>query len=166
MATDSQSRGGMFDRMLDFLTGRNAPAPGGQPDELELAVAALLIEAARMDDEFNDRERATIERLLKERFDLSREAVASLMVAAEEAVRQSTQFFPFTREIVQRISPEDRAQILEMMWEVAYADGALDPLEDSLLRRIAGLIHVSDQERGLARQRALEKLKNRGPWEQ
>jgi uncharacterized tellurite resistance protein B-like protein len=129
-------------------------------------VAALLIEAARMDDEFNDRERATIERLLKERFELSREAVASLMEAAEEAVRQSTQFFPFTREIVQRISPDDRAQILEMMWEVAYADGTLDPLEDSLLRRIAGLIHVSDQERGLARQRALEKLKNRGPWEQ
>ena len=156
----------MFDRMLGFLTGRNVPAPGGQPDELELAVAALLIEAARMDDEFNDAERTTIERLLRERFDLSREAVASLMEAAEEAVQQSTQFYPFTREIVQRISPEDRAQILEMMWEVAYADGALDPLEDSLLRRIAGLIHVSDQERGLARQRALEKLKNRGPWEQ
>ena len=156
----------MFDRMLGFLTGRNVPAPGGQPDELELAVAALLIEAARMDDEFNNAERTTIERLLKERFDLSPEAVASLMEAAEEAVQQSTQFYPFTREIVQRISPEDRAQILEMMWEVAYADGALDPLEDSLLRRIAGLIHVSDQERGLARQRALEKLKNRGPWEQ
>jgi uncharacterized tellurite resistance protein B-like protein len=156
----------MFDRMLEFLTGRNTPASGGRPDDLELAVAALLIEAARMDDEFNDRERATIERLLKERFDLSPEAVASLMDAAEEAVRQSTQFFPFTREIVQRISPEDRAQILEMMWEVAYADGTLDPLEDALLRRIAGLIHVSDQERGLARQRALEKLKNRGPWEQ
>jgi uncharacterized tellurite resistance protein B-like protein len=162
----SQSGGGVFDRMLDFLTGRKAPALAGRPDELELAVAALLIEAARMDDEFNDRERATIERLLKERFELSREAVASLMEAAEEAVRQSTQFFPFTREIVQRISPDDRAQILEMMWEVAYADGTLDPLEDSLLRRIAGLIHVSDQERGLARQRALEKLKNRGPWEQ
>ena len=156
----------MFDRMLGFLTGRNVPAPGGQPDELELAVAALLIEAARMDDEFNNAERTTIERLLKERFDLSPEAVASLMEAAEEAVQQSTQFYPFTREIVQRISPEDRAQILEMMWEVAYADGALDPLEDSLLRRIAGLIHVSDQERGLARQRALEKPKNRGPWEQ
>jgi uncharacterized tellurite resistance protein B-like protein len=76
-------------------------------------------------------------------------------------VRQSTQFFPFTRQIVQRISHEDRAHILEMMWEVAYADGVLDPQEDALLRRIAGLIHVSDRERGLARQRALEKVKNK-----
>jgi uncharacterized tellurite resistance protein B-like protein len=55
-------------------------------------------------------------------------------------------------------------QIVEMMWEVAYADGTLDPQEDALLRRIAGLIHVSDQERGLARQRALEKLRARKPW--
>jgi uncharacterized tellurite resistance protein B-like protein len=156
----------MIDRMLDFLTGRKAPSLADKPDELELAVAALLIEAGRMDDQFDTTERATIERLLKDRFDLSHDAVQSLMEAAEEAVRQSTQFFPFTREIVQRIGPENRAHILEMMWEVAYADGVLDPQEDALLRRIAGLIHVSDQERGLARQRALEKLKSKGPWGQ
>jgi uncharacterized tellurite resistance protein B-like protein len=157
----------MIDRMLDFLTGRRAPSLSDRPDELELAVAALLIEAARMDDKFGEAERATIQRLLRERFDLSRDAVQSLILSAESAVRQATQFFPFTREIVQRISHEDRADILEMMWEVAYADGVLDPQEDALLRRIAGLIHVSDQERGLARQRALEKLKkSKGPWGQ
>jgi uncharacterized tellurite resistance protein B-like protein len=153
----------MIDRMLDFLTGRKTPALANQPDELELAVAALLIEAARMDDTFDAAERGTIERLLTERFDLSPDALRSLMESAETAVRQSTQFFPFTRQIVQRISHEDRGHILEMMWEVAYADGVLDPHEDALLRRIAGLIHVSDQERGLARQRALEKAKNNGP---
>jgi uncharacterized tellurite resistance protein B-like protein len=152
----------MIDRVLDFLTGRKAPALAENPDELELAVAALLIEAARMDDQFDAAERATIERVLAEKFDLSSEAVSSLMEAAEAAVRQSTQFFPFTRQIVQRISHEDRAHILEMMWEVAYADGVLDPHEDALLRRIAGLIHVPDRERGLARQRALETLKARG----
>jgi uncharacterized tellurite resistance protein B-like protein len=154
----------MIDRVLDFLIGRKTPALANSPDELELAVAALLIEAARMDDQFDERERATIERVLVEKFELSPEAVGVLVEAAEDAVRQSTQFFPFTRQIVQRISPEDRAQILEMMWEVAYADGVLDPQEDALLRRIAGLIHVTDRERGLARQRALEKLKARKPW--
>jgi uncharacterized tellurite resistance protein B-like protein len=152
----------MIDRVLDFLTGRRTPEVAESPDELELAVAALLIEAARMDDQFDAAERATIERVLAEKFDLSSEAVRSLLEAAEAAVRQSTQFFPFTRQIVQRISHEDRAHILEMMWEVAYADGVLDPHEDALLRRIAGLIHVPDRERGLARQRALEKLKARG----
>ncbi len=156
----------MIDRVLDFLTGRKAPMHFDGPDELQLAVAALLIEAGRMDDQFDSAERATIERLLKERFDLSHDHVQSLMDSAEAAVRQSTQFFPFTREIVQRISHDDRAHILEMMWEVAYADGVLDPHEDALLRRIAGLIHVSDQERGLARQRALEKVKGKEPRRQ
>jgi uncharacterized tellurite resistance protein B-like protein len=151
----------MIDRMLDFLTGRKTPALADQPDELELAVAALLIEAARMDDQFDAAERGTIERLLTERFDLAPDQLRALMEAAEAAVRQSTQFFPFTRQIVQRISHDDRAHILEMMWEVAYADGVLDPQEDALLRRIAGLIHVSDRERGLARQRALERVQGK-----
>jgi uncharacterized tellurite resistance protein B-like protein len=49
-----------------------------------------------------------------------------------------------------------------MLWKVAYSDGVLDPYEDALLRQIAGLIHVPDRERGLARQRALEALETGG----
>ncbi|HET6618444.1 MAG TPA: TerB family tellurite resistance protein [Dongiaceae bacterium] len=154
----------MIERVLDFLTGRTTPDPAARADELELAVAALLIEAARMDDTFGTAERAMIERLLAEKFDLPPNAVGALVDAAESAVAQSTQFFPFTQQIVKHIDPEDRVQIVEMMWEVAYADGVLDPQEDALLRRIAGLIHVPDQERGLARQRALERLKAKRPW--
>lgn len=149
----------MIDRVLDFLTGRAAPEPASGADELQLAVAALLIEAARMDDDFSLEERRTIERVLSARFHLDPGEVRELFIAAERAVRGSTQFFPFTQQIVKQISHEDRGHILEMMWEVAYADGVLDPHEDMLLRRIAGLIHVNDRERGLARQRALEKVK-------
>jgi uncharacterized tellurite resistance protein B-like protein len=151
----------MIKRVRDFLTGRAAPEAAAGPDELQLAVAALLIEAARMDDDFNTEERAAIERILAERYHLPAAEMRALVAAAEEAVRGSTQFFPFTRQIVKQISHEDRAHILEMMWEVAYADGVLDPHEDMLLRRIAGLIHVSDRERGEARQRALAKLKGK-----
>ena len=148
----------MIKRLRDFLSGQAAPAG---PDELQLAVAALLIEAARMDDDFTAEERAAIERILTERYNLPATALHELMAAAEQAVRGSTQFFPFTRAIVQKISPEERSHILEMMWEVAYADGVLDPHEDALLRRIAGLIHVTDRERGEARQRALAKVKGK-----
>lgn len=151
----------MIKRVRDFLTGRATPNMAAGPDELQLAVAALLVEAARMDDDFNAEERAMIERLLAERYHLPAAELRELLDAAEEAVRKSTQFFPFTRQIVKSISHEDRAHILEMMWEVAYADGVLDPHEDALLRRIAGLIHVSDRERGEARLRALEKLKGK-----
>ena len=148
----------MIERVLDFLTGRAPPALAAGADELQLAVSALLIEAARMDDDFNEDERAAIDRLLAERFDLAPAAVQAVVEAAEAAVRHSTQFFPFTQQICKQLEPEARVRIIEMLWEVAYADGSLDPQEDMLLRRIAGLIYVPDGERGMARLRALEKL--------
>jgi uncharacterized tellurite resistance protein B-like protein len=148
----------MLDRVLDFLTGRAPPVAAAGTAELELAVTALLIEAARMDDGFDGEERATIERLLAERFDLATADVRALVTEAEAAVRESTQFFPFTQQICKQLEPEARVQIIEMLWQVAYADGVLDPQEDMLLRRIAGLIYVPDGERGAARKRALAKL--------
>jgi uncharacterized tellurite resistance protein B-like protein len=148
----------MIQRVLEFLTGRAPPVLNEGADDLALAVTALLIEAARMDDGFDGEERATIERLLAERFDLAPTAVRALVEEAEAAVRHSTQFFPFTQEICKRLEPEARVKIIEMLWEVAYADGVHDPQEDMLVRRIAGLIYVPDGERGAARKRALAKL--------
>ena len=148
----------MIDRLLDFLSGREAPAVAVSTEELEHAVAALLIEAARMDDNFDAAERTTIERLLADRFDLKPQAVKSLVDAAEQAVQRSTQYYSFTRQINDRLGEEEKVRIIEMLWKVAYSDGVLDPHEDMLLRRIAGLIHVTDLDRGLARKRALVEL--------
>ena len=148
----------IIDRLLDLLTAREAPAPGAGQDDLEIAVAALLVEAARMDARFDVAERTVIERLLAEKFDLAPDAVADLIQAAERVVAHSAQYFPFTQQICRNMSSEERVQVIEMLWKVAYSDGVLDPHEDMLLRQIAGLIHVSDQERGSARKRALERL--------
>lgn len=148
----------MIDRVLAFLSGREAPDLDKGADEFELAVAALLIEAARMDESFAEAERATIERLLAARFGLQPDAVRALVDQADRRVLDTAQLFPFTRQVCKRMRPEERVGILEMMWEVAYADGVLDPHEDMLLRRVAGLIHVTDKERSAARRRAVEKL--------
>lgn len=147
----------MIERLLNFLTGEAVPAPQQGADELQLAVAALLIEAARMDESFDASERETIERLLAAKFDLPPAEVQALIEAAEERSRNATQYFPFTRAILKRMTTEQRVEIIEMLWEVAYADGTLDAHEDMLLRQIAGLIHVPDRDRGLARKRAMEK---------
>ena len=148
----------MIDRLLNFLTGAETPGSEPSADELQIAVAALMVEAARMDDNFDEKEQGAIKRLLAERFDLSPAAVDKLVTEAEERSKNSAQYFPFTYEITQKLSTEQRVGIIQMMWEVAYADGVLDPHEDALLRQIAGLIHVPDHDRGVARQRALERL--------
>ena len=60
--------------------------------------------------------------------------------------------------INERLSPERHVEVIEMLWEVAYADGGLTALEDTLLRRVGGLIYVPDHDRGEARQRVLRRL--------
>jgi uncharacterized tellurite resistance protein B-like protein len=144
----------MLDRLAEFLSGRSTPSIG-PGDETQLAVAALLVEAARMDGRFDAGERTVIEGLLAKKFELGPWDVQRLIERAQASVTQSTQYFPFTHAICRDMSIEERTQIIEMMWAVAYADGVLDPEEDMLLRQVAGLMHVPDHDRGLARQRAL-----------
>lgn len=147
----------MIDRLLDLLTGR-AERISEERIDLELSVAALLIEAARMDETFDAGERVVIEQLLARSFRLDSGSVQSLIERAEHVVQRSAQYFPFTQQICRHASAELLVQIIEMLWKVAYSDGTLDPHEDALIRQIAGLIQVPDWERGAARKRALEKL--------
>ncbi|MBV9378832.1 MAG: TerB family tellurite resistance protein [Alphaproteobacteria bacterium] len=132
--------------------------PGGRQDRLKLALTALLIEAANCDDRFDQAEREVIARLLEHRFGLSKSDADQLIAAGEIAASESTELFHFTRIINDRLSPAERVDLVEMLWEVAYADRVLDEYEDSLLRRIGGLIYVPDRERGMARQRVLKRL--------
>jgi len=155
-AKRSDARHLMIDRILQLL---KAPEPVTRTrDDLQTAVAVLLVEAARMDDEFGAAERAAIERLLAEKFELSPSQTRQLLSLAESTAERSSQLHPFTRLAVQRMDAEQRLRLIEMLWEVAYADGVLDPEEDALVRRVAGLIYVSDADRVAARQRVLKRL--------
>jgi len=151
-------RQGFLERLRGLLSGAgSAPAAGADPDEIQLAAAALLVEAARMDELVSEQERAVIARLLAARFDLDADAVARLVDAAEARVDAAVELFQFTRRLVPALDEAGRIDLVEMLWEVALVDGTLDPHEDSLIRRVAGLVHVSDQERGAARQRVLAR---------
>jgi uncharacterized tellurite resistance protein B-like protein len=150
----------MFDQLLKLLTISDSKPAGA--DALQQAVAVLLLEAARMDDHFEASERTTIEHLLAARFGLSPEATEILIQQAQETAARSSQLYPFTHLAVERMTPGERVQLIEMLWEVAYADGVLDADEDALLRRVAGLIHVSDSDRVAARLRVVERLTRAG----
>jgi uncharacterized tellurite resistance protein B-like protein len=150
----------MIDRIKAFLTALaepSTPRPGGV-DGLQLAATALLIEAARSDALFNDDERRTIRELVQRQFGLSAEATRELIAAAEAEAERATQLFGFTKVIAERFSEAERIRLIEMLWEVIYADGQIDAFESNLMRRIAGLIYVPDPESGRARQRVLARL--------
>ena len=149
----------MFDRLKkifgDETTSREPRERG--VDDLQLASAALLAEAARMDDDFGADEQAVITRLLRERFSLPKDEVAALMASADKASSESVELYGFTREVKDAFDHDQRIQMTEMLWEVVYADGEVHDHEANLLRRVAGLIYVSDRESGDARKRVLDR---------
>jgi uncharacterized tellurite resistance protein B-like protein len=137
--------------------------PATQPvHDLRLSVAVLLLEAARQDDTFDAHEREMIEHLLTKRFDLSHEECATLITAAAARASQMVQIHGHTSQVAAEMTPDDRIHLIEMLWDVAYADGVLDPEEDLLIRRIASLIYVGDRDRVLARQRVLARRQQQG----
>jgi uncharacterized tellurite resistance protein B-like protein len=149
----------MLDRLKSLFAAPEAEAgSGGHPiDELQLAAACLLVEAAHQDATFDDAERAMVDRLVRERFGLDAVEADALVAAADGAVSDAVELYGFTRRIKDVFDHDERVEMIEMLWQVAYADGALHDHEASLLRRVAGLLYVSDRESGEARKRVLRK---------
>lgn len=127
-------------------------------DDLQLAAAALLVEAAVADGNFDADERAALERRLSERFSLDPQEAHDLIEEARRHQADSNHLLRFTRAIKEGFEEEQRVVLMEMLWEVVLADGTVDPFEDHLLRRLGGLLYVPDQDRGAARKRAEARL--------
>lgn len=148
----------MFERLLAFFakpTTGKTDRVGTSATPLQRAAAVLLVIAARLDGEIAPEERAGIVRLLGAR--LGVEDAERLTEEAEQEAAASTDFYQVTRVIKERLAVDQRAGIIEMLWEVAYADGRIDDYEANLIRRVAGLLHVEDREAGEARKRVDER---------
>lgn len=129
-----------------------------RPDRLHLAAACLLVEAARTDDTVSPEERSRILALVRSRFDLAADEAEELVAAAERIADGPAQWYAFTARIKDAFDEAERIALIEMLWEVVYADGTLHHLESSLLRRVGGLLYVSDRDRGEARRRVMARL--------
>jgi uncharacterized tellurite resistance protein B-like protein len=144
----------MLARLLDLI----APPQRQGPPRLELAASVLLVEAARMDEEVAPTERARILALVQARFALSQPDAEALVEQALSVTEGAAPWQTYTAILKDRLSYEERVRLIEMLWEVVYADGVVHDLESSLLRRVAGLLYVSDHDRGAARLRVMKKL--------
>lgn len=126
----------------------------------ELAACALMVEAAALDGSIDADEDAAIRGIVERSFGLNAEEIDLLMAEATKAQDEANHLLRFTRTIKDAFDEDERIELIEMLWEVAYADGILHDYEANLLRRIGGLIYVSDRDRGEARKRVLARLEN------
>lgn len=113
---------------------------------LQLAAAALLIETARADSVQDADEQEALENLLCSSLQLDKKAIHELVVLAENRVDESTSLYEFTRVINDNYSAEQKRELIDAMWIVAYADGNLDKYEEHLIRQIAELTYVPHQD--------------------
>ncbi|NOX83362.1 MAG: TerB family tellurite resistance protein [Alphaproteobacteria bacterium] len=126
-------------------------------EPMQLAVAALLVEAARADEHYETREMAIIDQSLMAKFNLSPEAAQALRAAGEEAQASALDIQRFTR-IAKEMSGEEKIAFIEQLWEIVLSDGERDSYEDTLMRRICGLIYLEDRDSGQARIRVAARL--------
>ena len=115
-------------------------------DPLQLAAAALLIELSRADYHQDAEEQRAIEEALKQSFNLEQQQLDELVALAEAQNQEATSLYQFTSLINDHYSPEQRFELIKMLWQVAVADGEISKYEDHLIRKIADLIYVPHSE--------------------
>lgn len=126
-----------------FEQNMSSDVPSVDPEhQVKLATAALLVEMMDMDGDVLETEKKVTQEALKTNFNLSDAETNELCRLAEEEVHNATDYYQFTKLIAKYFSQEQKIQVIELLWRVAYADNNLDAYEEHMVRRIADLIYV------------------------
>ncbi len=128
---------------------------GSAEHALRLATAALLVEMSRQDDTIHEAEREAITKALKTKFDLSAEEVSELYTLAEAEAKEAIDYYQFTSLLKEHFTPTQKEKVVELLWQVAAADGHIDKYEEHMVRRIAELLYLTQTEYIRAKHRAL-----------
>jgi uncharacterized tellurite resistance protein B-like protein len=110
---------------------------------LRSATAVLMLDVARSDHVFEESEFERVIGLVEKHFGMSPDDAAELVNAADEKAEELVSLHEFTQLLHNNLDENEKATIVGLLWQVAYADGRLDKYEDSLVRKISDLLHVS-----------------------
>ena len=161
----------MFEALKRFIADVSSrPEEEGQfaPDDYRLATAALLVHVANVDGRIDQAERVRLREVIERRFDLDAAATTRLIEKAEESDRDAVDFFHFTNVLKRQLDDAGRHRIIEMMWDVVFADGDVSEFEENVVWRIAELLGVPTRDRVALRQKVAEEEhavpQHPGPW--
>ena len=132
---------------ISEITGGERDPENFDETDFRLAAAALLVHVATSDNQFDEREREKLRHVLASRFELGKEEVEQLLDSAIRADLEAVDLYQFTSVLNRAFDDEGRQRVVEMMFEVAYADGQLSEFEDNVVWRAAELMHVPSRAR-------------------
>ncbi|MGB0956296.1 MAG: TerB family tellurite resistance protein [Panacagrimonas sp.] len=128
----------MFDRLLKQLKIE----PREPVRDHRLAVAVLLLECARADFDQSEVEIIAVRDALRQEYGLAEEELETLIGSGGAQAREAISLHDTVAQLNEQMSPDEKRQLMAMLWRVAYADDHLDPQEEHLLRRLADLLYV------------------------
>jgi len=120
-------------------------------DDKRLAAAALLFHLVDIDGVIEDSESEKLRQILQARYELDDEETSELIAAAKQRDEEAVDLYGFTSVLKRTTNEEERLAIIEMMWEIVYADGRVHEFEDNTIWRVAELLGVSSRDRMVLR---------------
>ena len=119
------------------------------------AVAVMLLRAANIDGNKDEKEILLIKKLLNEQFNLDLNEVNLLIAASSEKEEASADLYKWSKIINDNYSKEKKNIVFSLMCEIVNADGVIDPFESNFIRRLSGLLYISDKEAGIIKKKIL-----------
>ena len=150
----------MLDAIKQFFEKLASPEETSEQDKqhaIHLAVAVLLTEMMRIDNQITAEEKQHLVLLLDERFSLNDDEKQSLIEMAAQKLSESTDYYQFTSVINIHFDQPEKIKIIESLWQLAYIDGKLDAHEEHYVRKIHSLLHISHQDFMNAKHRVINK---------
>jgi len=135
----------LFDQVVEAISAPRTTDETAVDREaaLRMATAVLMIDVARADHVFEESEFDRVLELIASHFKLTAEAAAQLVVEASDKAEHLVSAHELTQELHKHLDEEEKARIVSLLWQVAYADSRLDKYEDSLVLKISDLLYVS-----------------------
>jgi len=135
----------LFIQVVETITTTDSAASGVEDREaaLRMATAVLMLDVARADHVFEESEFDRVLRLIETHFGLSPEEAAELVNEAGDKAEELVSVHDFTQLLHEHLNESEKARIISLLWQIAYADGQLDKYEDSLVLKISDLLYVS-----------------------
>lgn len=156
----------MLDALKKFfkdLSNEQEEAGRFSEDDERLAVAALMFHIIAVDGEIEQQELDQLKRVLQQQYELNEEDTKELMDLAKVRDEDAVDLYGFTSVLKRKLEPEQRLTVIEALWEMVYADGAVHEFEDNTIWRVAELLGVSSRDRMKLKQKVAKRQSGSSP---
>ena len=147
--------------MFNLFSKKKQTVPKQEINDEALAIMHLLVEAANIDEVFEEKEKKIIASIIEKQFKIKNtKLVNETIEKVNESLKIGSDLVSNTKQVKNNWSLEKRKEVIEMLWKVCLIDNNIDPYEDMLIRKIAGLLYVEAKDSNDAKLKALKSLEN------